>query len=225
MLPLQAPVRPSPDEARRWLAEELAHRGYERPISWLERWLNDLLRRLLDQSLPSPDTQGVSVVVALLVVAVLALVVVLVWRARPEARRRRATAASSALVDSTLSADDYRRLAAEFLARGEVDQALIHAFRAIVADMVRRTVLGRRPGDTAQEVAAAVARVFPAHGQGVHRAADLFDQAAYRHREGLASTITPADVGSVQALDEGLGSARPQHHTAADLAATTGVAP
>jgi hypothetical protein len=151
--------------------------------------------------------------------------VVLVWRARPEARRRRAAAVSSALVDSTLTADDYRRLAGEFLSRGELDQAVIHAFRAIVADMVRRTVLGRRPGDTAQEVAATVGRVFPDHSSATHRAADLFDQAAYRHREGLVTTITAADVGSVQALDESLRSARPRHEAGAGLATSTGGAP
>ncbi|MGJ6979133.1 DUF4129 domain-containing protein [Aestuariimicrobium soli] len=221
MLPLlEIPLRPSPDEARRWLADELGRSGYQRPVSWLERWLRDLWRRILDASVPDRLPSPNNVFVTVIVVAVLAGVVWFVWRSRPEARRSRREAGGSALVDATLSAADYRSRTTALLGSGEYDQALISAYRAIVADMVRRTVLGRRPGDTAQEVALRVSEVFGDHAQAMHRAADLFDRAAYRERvaEGLAQASVPpttaADVAFVQQLDDQLQAARPQHRTA-----------
>ena len=189
---LEVPLRPTPDEARRWLAQELAGRGYDRPVSWLERWIRDFLRRLTEQAMPDQLPNPTSVPVILLVVAVVGLLVHLIWRMRPEARRRREAAGTSALVDATLSAEDYRTRTATLLAARDFDQALICAYRAIVADMIRRTVLGRRPGDTAQEVARTIGLVFPDQFHDIHRAADLFDGAAYRQRTDAPTSDSPS---------------------------------
>lgn len=220
---LEVPVRPSPDEARRWLTEELSKRGYERDTTWFEQWIQRLLDRLVIQGLPEPSANFPTTLAVVIVMLVLAGLVWFVWRARPEARHRRAESATSALLDPTLTADDHRAKAAELLAAGAYDLAVISAFRAIVADMVRRTVLGARPGDTAQEVARSVAQVFPDHRGDVHRAADLFDQAAYRQESDPSgapttgpahSSATAEDVHFIQGLDARLRAARP-HHTQA----------
>lgn len=192
----------------------MAKGEYDRPPSWLERQLREFLRRLFDQSLPDQPPSGLNIAVAIVALALIAGLVYLVWRIRPEGHLSKQNAGTSALVDSTMSAADYRNQAASLLGSGRLDEALISAYRAIVADMVRRTVLGRRPGDTAQEVASAIGLVFADHGGDIRRAADLFDRAAYSHKQGGDMLTTADDVAFVRSLDERLAAARPDHSAA-----------
>lgn len=206
ILPLDAPISPSPDDARQWLARELSRAEYARYSSLIEAWLrrkfNELLGKGVDKVPEGAPNLFTAVFVGLLVLA-------LVWvimRIRVSPLEKEERRSASVMVDPALSGDDYRRLAREQLQRGETNAALMSAFRAIVADLDRRTVLGDRPGRTAQEVALAISKVFPGQAEGVHQSANWFDEAAYDNRR----TGAPGQVEAVLSLGDEIGRTRPQ---------------
>jgi hypothetical protein len=99
---------PDRDEARRWLAEELAQPDYNRPEPLVERIRSWLLDRLDDLIRLVPGDSGMAklLIVVVIALAVVALVFALRGRFRQGALRERATGA--VLEDPHLTARDYR---------------------------------------------------------------------------------------------------------------------
>ena len=199
-LPLDAPLDPSSDEARRWLEEELAKGVYNPQPGLLERFL-EWLDRLTSAS-PAGGAPAVLLpVVIVVVVAVLALVLVTVLRREV----RRSGAGSGRVLDvPDIDAATLRARARAAAERRDWDGAVLDGVRAVARSGVERVVLDDAPGRTAHEVALALATTFPSESQALLRAADAFDAVRYGHRR--ASQEQALDV---LALDERLAGTRP----------------
>ena len=108
------------------------------------------------------------------------------------------------LEDVDATADELRALAQQALDRGEAGEALIAAYRAVVASAIERTWLADRPGRTAHEAARELSTLVPTERQAVADAAAAFD--AVRFGRAAASAD---QVRGVMELDSRLRSARP----------------
>lgn len=202
------PVRPSPDEARRWAAEELAKPAYGK--SSIERflgWLNDLLSAPFQ---PESAPGAVPMPTLFAVLAVLLLAGIVAWLVRASRGKRTPAAAEPHAQDAVfaakaLPAAEYRRRARAALASGDAAAAVIEAFRAIAAGLLERHVLDEARDRTAREFATAAGAAFPQLAERFPPAARAFDATLYG---GLpASAQTARDV---LALDEDLQRATPR---------------
>lgn len=195
-------VDPGTDEARDWLRRELATGGYtvERPL--LERfrdWIFGLFSRL------GGDGSAPSWLVPLVVLLVLGVAALVLWRVlRRNVRAPASPTAPGVLEDVDATADELRALAQQALDRGEAGEALIAAYRAVVASAIERTWLADRPGRTAHEAARELSTLVPTERQAVADAAAAFD--AVRFGRAAASAD---QVRGVMELDSRLRSARP----------------
>lgn len=200
-LPLDVPLDPTSDEARRWLEEELSGARYNAQPGLLERlreWLDRLLSSSPDGGLPS-----VFLPVAIgLVVGVLALVLYRVLRR--EVGSSGARSGSGVLDVPDLPATVLRRQARAAADRGDWDAAVLDGVRAVARAAVERVVLDDAPGRTAHEVALALATAFPAEDAALIAAADSFDAVRYGDR-----SATEAQARGVLALDDRLTATRP----------------
>lgn len=204
-LPIEPPLDPDRDEARRLLEHELETGDYqvqESLTARLWRWFTDLLP---DLSLPGQlPTWATWVVLGLVLVAVLA---VLGFAARDRWRVARLTehAPTGAVLEGARRpASEHRAAARRALAGGDEGTALVEAYRAITVGAIERTLLEDRPGRTAHEVCVELAPLFPGEATGLGLAADGFDAVRYGGR--------PAPPGAAQGvldLDERLGRTRP----------------
>ncbi len=199
-LPLDAPLDPSSDEARRWLEEELAKGVYNPQPGLTERFL-EWLDRLTSAS-PAGGAPAVLLpVVIVVVVAVLALVLVTVLRREV----RRSGAGPGRVLDvPDVDAATLRARARAAAERRDWDDAVLDGVRAVARGGVERVVLDDAPGRTAHEVALALATPFPGESQALLHAADAFDAVRYGHRR--ASEEQARDV---LALEERLAGTRP----------------
>lgn len=200
--PASPPLDPGVEQARSWLAHELASAAYVDDRSLYQR-IVDWLQERLSGSGPQLDAPGwalpvVLVVLALVVVSILLVVV----RRSPTVAR--ATRAGGVLDDPHLTADGYRARASAARARGDAAAATADAFRAVAAASAERTLLDDVPGRTAHEIGAALAVVFPAASREVRGAADLFDRVVYGR-----APVGLEDARSVLDLDSRLRSTRP----------------
>lgn len=198
----QRALDPTPAQARQWLSDELRGADYQDP--WLTsviRWVLDHLRALFDgaSGANSAVSPVITVVVALVVIALI------VW-VLPKVRRESAVARTDGAVldDLTITAGTYRKLAAQALAEGRYDDAVLDGFRAIAKDTNDRTLLDDAPSRTAHEVSLALAPPFPDHADRLAQAADVFDAVRYGHRRATAD-----QAGQVQRLDTELVRTRP----------------
>lgn len=201
-LPARPPLDPGGDEARSWLAHELASPAYADDRSLLQRLLDWLQQHLsgVDGQFAAPGW-ALPVVLVGLALVVVAILLVAVRRSPTVSR----TGPAGGVLDGPrLSADDYRARAESALARGEVDAATADAFRAVVAASAERTLLDDVPGRTAHEIGAALAAVFPDEAGEVTGAADLFDRVVYGR-----AAVVPDDARSVLGLDTRLRATRP----------------
>ncbi|WP_299443162.1 DUF4129 domain-containing protein [uncultured Phycicoccus sp.] len=212
VLPLDVPLDPTSDEARRWLEEELSSARYNAQPGLLERlreWLDRLLSSSPDGGLPS-----VFLPVAIgLLVGVLALVLYRVLRR--EVGSSGAQAGSGVLDVPDLPAAVLRRQARAAADRGDWDTAVLEGVRAVARAAVERVVLDDAPGRTAHEVALELATAFPAEDAALIAAADSFDAVRYGDRP-----ATEAQARGVLALDDRLTATRPSRpgHVAAEAA-------
>lgn len=200
--PPQRALDPTPGQARQWLSDELRGPDYQDP--WLTsviRWVLDHLRMLFDGV--SGANSAVSPVITVLVALV--MIALIVW-VLPKVRRESAVAQSDGAVldDLTVTAGKYRMLAAQALAEGRYDDAVLDGFRAIAKDTSDRTLLDDAPSRTAHEVSLALAPRFPDHADRLAQAADVFDAVRYGHRRATAEK-----AGQVQRLDTELVRTRP----------------
>jgi hypothetical protein len=195
-------LSPTPPQARDWLTQELHGAGYQ--DGWLQsafRWVVDTLGQLLDGAQRLAGLSPLlTAVVAVAVVALLAWVL-------PRLRREPAAAvvAGGVLESLTVTASDYRALAAAARREGRHDDAVLDGFRAIARDMSARSLLDDAPGRTAHEVSLSLASPFPDHAQRLAEVADLFDAVRYGHRHATAE-----HAAQVQMLDEDLTRSRPR---------------
>lgn len=209
------------EEAQRAAREELSRSIYhrddpsavDRALQAVARWL----ARLYDNA--SAATPGGGIGLVLLLLAVGGLVGFTLWRLGPV--RRAAAARSPVATDSTLTAAEYRRLAAEHADAGRHAEAVRDLIRAIVRELEQRGALQPQPGRTADEVAADGARVVPPAGAPLRQAARIFDEIWYGGR-----TATAEQVTSMRAADEAVRQAlRSSQHTAAVAAPRVRVTP
>ena len=200
-----ADLDPSGDEARRWVADELAGDGYRDTRSLFERlmrWLGQQLADLQD----GQGTGGVSLppfVITLVVVAAAVGIGYLLTRVRAEATTvadRRSVLGSSALTPEQL-----RVRGAAAMAENRWDDAVLDYTRAIARDADNRTLLTDAPALTAHEIGDQLAAVFPADAGAVHATTDLFDAVAYGGRR-----ADRADAETVRSTEETLRRARPE---------------
>jgi len=204
-VPLARGLDPDREEARRWLADELAQPDYHRPEPIVTRIVNWLLDRLNDLIQLVPGGSGLSQLLLVVVVglAVVALVFALRGRFRQGALRERATGA--VLEDPHLTARDYRSRAEAAWRRGDWDSVLLDSYRAIAAAATERALLDDVPGRTAHEVAVALTVPFPEQAPALRDAADRFDDVRYGGRR-----ATREQAERVRALDGTLARTRPR---------------
>lgn len=200
--PASPPLDPGVEQARSWLAHELASPAYADDRSLLQRLLDWLQEHLsgVGGEVAAPDWA----LPVVLVVLALVVVVVLLVAVRRSPTVSRAAREGGVLDHPFLSADDYRARAESALERGDAAAATADAFRAVAAACAERTLLDDVPGRTAHEIGAALALVFPAERGEVRAAADLFDRVVYGR-----APVRPDDARSVLSLDSRLRATRP----------------
>lgn len=207
-LPLaEPPLDPSSGEGRRLLADELAKAEYGAEESLLRR----ALRAFLDWFLglfdgAAGDTISLWWVVAVVggLLLVLALALWAAIRLQPGRRVRRAPQ-GGVFEEVGISAAEYRRRAQEARTRGDVDVAVLEAYRAIAAGAVERFVLDDLPGATAREIAVALAGSYPDEATSLREAAESFDGVRYG-----GQAVSPATADGVLDLEERLTHAVPR---------------
>lgn len=215
-----ADLDPAGDEARRWVADELANDGYRDTRSLFERLMRWLGQRLADLQ-DGQGTGGVSLppfVIALVVVAAAVGIGYLLTRVRAEAttvKDRRTVLGSSAL-----TAEQLRVRGAAAMSENRWDDAVLDYTRAIARDADNRTLLTDAPALTAHEIGDQLAAVFPAHAGAVHASTDLFDAVAYGGRQ-----AERADAETVRSTEETLRRARPELTRTPVASAPAGSAP
>lgn len=205
MLLTGVPVDPVRDEARRWLEQELRDPDYQLRESltvrvW--RWITSHLPSLdLPGQLPAWTAWAVLAAVLLIALAVLA------FAARDRWRRGTLAAAGTAgavLDEVGTTAAGYRRRARDAARAGHHGTAVLDAYRAVAAGAVERSLLDRRPGRTAHEVALGLAGVFPDEAAALAAAADRFDAVRYG-----GAPATAAEAAATIELDRRVAAARP----------------
>ncbi|QTX05232.1 DUF4129 domain-containing protein [Agromyces archimandritae] len=183
-LPFDPPLVPDPDEARRWLQDELAEPRYtaarptlfDRAMQAILEWFGSLF-----QAGPAGPPPAVLALIAVIVIAGLAVVALLVF-GRPRLRaRRRAVALFGD--DDTRSAAELRRAAERAFAAGDWDLAFLERFRAIVRALSDRELLRVHPGTTAHAAGEQAAAVFADRASELRDAAQRFDGVRYLGRD------------------------------------------
>lgn len=201
VLPADAPLVPSPDEARSWLERELVHPEYhqqnvvEQLITWLGRQIDRGL--LAVQGVP-PLSTFAAMLVFLLILAGLAWLL-----SRTRATRRAGPSPGPMLDVEVVTAAELRARAEAALAGGRPEEALVDGFRALAVRQVEQGRLEDSPDATAHEVGDSLAARYPQHGERVVDNARLFDLVLYGDRP-----ATPEQAAGVLTLDDELTAAR-----------------
>jgi cbb3-type cytochrome oxidase subunit 3 len=195
--PADAPLDPSPGEARSWLQRELLDPEYhqqnvvERLITWLERQIGGGLA-----------TAGLLSTAAAILIFLL-LLGALAWLLSRVQRTRGARAATGPVLGhEVVTAAELRARAEAALADGRPEEALVDGFRALAVRQVERGRLDDSPGATAHEVALLLATEYPQHRARVGDNALLFDLVLYGDRP-----ATPEQATGVLVLDDELAGA------------------
>lgn len=204
LFPLDVPLDPDAEEARRWVLAELSDPRYEaaKP-SWFDRlaaafW--DWVTSLNVGGTTSPPGVLLAIVVLLLVAALVAAFLIF---GVPALNRRSAVSGSLFGRDDERPAVAIRKAADEAAARGDWALAIEEAFRAIARGLAERTILATSPGTTVHGFAARAGSAFPDLAARLAAAADAFDRVRY-----LGQSGTENEFRMVAALEEELGAAR-----------------
>lgn len=179
------PVTPDGQQARDWLANELAKPEYQ---SAKPTWFDYLARAVAQwfESLNFGNVAGPSGLGMLVIgVTVLALIVIafLVF-GRPRVNQR------SGSVPSLFGENDQRtafamRLAADLASqRGDYALAITELFRALATGLAERGVVSVTPGTTAHDFGVRASEVFPPQAAALSEAAATFDGVRYLGRSG-----------------------------------------
>ena len=207
---LDPPLDPTSREARQWLEDELRKGIYHEQKGLLERFFDWLM------SLGGSAGPGFPAWTIWIVVLVgLAVVAAVVLRSLHAERRMTGARGAGVLEGPVRTAAEHRSAARAALDAGDLDTAVLEAYRAIARSAVERTLLDDLPGRTAHEVAVALGPVFPASAAPLAVAADVFDAVRYGRRAATAD-----QAAEVLALDATLSTTRPM---LPDPATTAGV--
>ena len=181
------PVTPDRAVARQWLAEELAGREYrEARGSWLQRVWNALYDWFTSLQVPGVGTSWTAVLVVVLLLAALVAAVLLV--AGPVRRTARAARPDAVFDAGPEPSSAHLARADAAAAAGDWDAAVTERFRGLVRSLEERTLIERRPGRTAHEVAHEAAGPLPSCAQALTRAARTFDDVRYGGRTASATS-------------------------------------
>jgi len=200
-----ADLDPGADEARQWVADELAKDEYHDGRSILERvmqWIAERVRDLQDAQHQGPGVGLPPIVTALLVVLLLAAVVWVLTKVRVEQRTLKDR--TPVLGDSVLSSEQFRSRGEQAFGEGRWGDAVLDYTRAIARSADDRTLLTDAPGLTAREIGVQLTEVFPAHAGRVIGSTDLFDAVLYGRLE-----ANRQDAELVRSTDEALKRSRP----------------
>lgn len=199
------PLIPDGDEGRQWAERELADPRYAAaeptPLDRLAQALNDLIESLF--GVQAPVGLGPAVLVGLALLAIALIVVAFVIWGRPRVSRRTDAALTLFGEDTTRSAADLRREAAERAAAQDWDAAIVLRFRALARSTIERGIVIARPGATAQSFARTASRSFPALAEPLSGAASVFDDVRYLRRPGTAT-----DYERVSTTDDAVAASR-----------------
>ncbi len=200
-------VSPGGQEARQWLAEELAKDDYadgrpllSRVIDWVVDLITDWFSGFGGTS--TPGGGPAPIVVALLVALLLGALALLLTRVRRD--REALTDSDTVLGGLDLTPPEFRDRGRSALREGRWSDAVVEFTRAMAKEAADRTLLVDAPSLTAHEIGAQLAPIFPQHRAETTRTMDLFDLVRYgRH------VASEADARAVAAHDDTLRKARP----------------
>lgn len=175
--PLDAPLTPDGDEARRWVRDELARAEYGTELSPLTRAIRWVLQALADAFGGGGGQVPVGAIVLILVGAILVVLLVVVLINPVRLRAHRSAGAVFDGEDHTL--EDCRAAAREASRREQWDEAVIWSFRVLVLSAAAHGLVHDGPGLTAHEAAAQALAHRPDREAQWRWAADLFDAVRY----------------------------------------------
>jgi hypothetical protein len=213
-VPLDAPLDPDRDEARRLLEDELTKTRYQQgepaePPQWLQdlfRWFQELFNSLGGAG----TVPGWMVVVVIVVIAVLVLAFLVFGVPRMRARSRvRSTGDELFEADDRRDAAAMRRDAEAAAKASRWNEAIAERFRAIARSLHERTLVTTLPGSTAHDVARRAAAPLPEHAEALEGAAHEFDAVRYlgdpgnRDRYRLMTALDVAIQRTRPRLDSG----------------------
>jgi hypothetical protein len=179
--------------ARRELARPIYHPSLiARLISRALNWLTSLLH-----------VSGPGWLAALLFVVGILAVIAVVWYYAGPVRASRRDRSAVVAGGRQPGAAEHRAAAERFAAAGDYQSAIIERVRAIAADLESRQILPARPGRTAAELGAEIAKTIPAEATAAVRATRLFDDLRYGGRAGSEDGYQ-----QVRDLDLRIGAAR-----------------
>lgn len=204
MIPLEPPVTPDREEARRWAEEELSKPQYPAAQpTWLQQMWRDFLDWL--NSLEFETGSGGNPAVPIMIAVAVVLIVVAVLAVRPRLNaRKRPTATGLYGDDPAVDAAAYRRRALAAADDGDWPAAVVEQFRAVVRSAEERDIIEPRPGRTADEAAWQLGQVFGTVQERLDSAAGLFDAVRYGDQPAVRG-----DFDSLRRLDEDLAAMVP----------------
>jgi hypothetical protein len=172
---------PAPDQARRWLGDELSRPDYqESVVERFERWFSNLLDQL------NEATGKVGLMNPLLAALLLVALVGLFAFALSRLRRNVAVPVHGAPVfaDAPRRAEDHRRSAHEALEQGRWGDAVVESVRALASGLVERGLVPEQADLTVHELTENAAALFPVLGDRLRSTGASFDETMYGDRPG-----------------------------------------
>ncbi len=218
-LPLDVPVDPDRDEARRWLLDELTKAPYQ---AAKPTWFDERIKEFTDwlQSLTIPEGDGgggAPLLTLILVVLVLAILgVAFIVFGLPRLNRRSQVTGTLFGDDDARDSASMRRDAERAAGSGDYTTAIAELFRAIARGLAERTLVDTFPGTTAHDFSRRAGGVFPEAASALARSAVAFDAVRYLGVQGTA-----AQWNDLVALERQLRTARPPR-SESDAAAPVG---
>lgn len=186
MWPVEVPVDPDDEEARRWLEEEIGRSDRppvepaEPPQWWLDflNWLRSLFG---DAAGPSTvqDPSGTLGILILVIVIVVALLAAFRIFGLPRLRQRSKVTGELFGEDDERSAEELRTAAEHAADAGDYTTAIVEAFRSMARDLAERGFVLTFPGTTARDFARRAAALFDGTRDRLLEAADVFDAVRY----------------------------------------------
>jgi hypothetical protein len=223
--PVDVPVDPDDEQARRWLEDELG-RGdaeYEPPETpgwWQDflAWIDSLFSGLGGADAPTPAFQtGQTVgIIAVIVLVIAVLVVAFAIFGLPRLRKRSKVTGDLFGEDDDRSALQLRTAAQRAADAGDYTEAVIELFRSLARDLAERGIVVTFPGTTARDFSRRTGLVFPSAADRLAEAAVVFDELRY-----LGGVGTREQWRRMSDLDTELRAARRPRVRAADALADT----